>query len=106
MRRLISITNTLDWGCEHSDADVESYDAACADAVRDAFPGVEVTCGSRQISRARVIVTTRGEDGRIDASHATSEEESHIEESVQEILQRVWEDGNFWTPESESVGGE
>jgi hypothetical protein len=101
--RAIVVRDTLDWGCDRSLDDVATYETVLAEAIAEAFPGTSVEVSCEQRYGLLVIVTTRGEDGRIDASLPTSAEESEIEASVHEIRQSVWDEGRFWTGEAPSV---
>jgi hypothetical protein len=94
----IRLDDCTDWGnVDATDDDRAAYEQAVANAIGEAYPVAEVIVQCVQRASPRVIVTTRGEDGRILHDDSTSEEEAAIEAAVLDIARTVWDAGEFWT---------
>lgn len=92
----IRLIDTTDWGCEYTSKDLAAYEEAIVEAIRGYCPTAQIEVSSEHRHDARVIVTTRHEDGRIDARLKTAREEQAIEETVLQVRRDVWDNGTFW----------
>lgn len=92
----IRLIDTTDWGCEYTPEDLAAYEEAIAEAIHAYYPAADVDVSSEHRHVARVIVTTRHEDGRIDTRLKTAREEQAIEETVLQVRRDVWDNGTFW----------
>jgi len=94
--RSIRLDSTLDWGCEHTDADLAAYEQAVVDAIAQVYPGTRITVQSVQIASPRCVVTTRDTAGRILTDDATSRDEEDVAEGALAVAAEVWDRGEFW----------
>ena len=81
----ISITGSVDWGCEHTIADTEAFQAAVEAAVSAAFPDFAVEYDEGLVVSLQVHV-----------EGATTREAEVIVEAVRELHNAVWDAGEFW----------
>lgn len=97
LRLRIELDDTLDWGCDHTDADICAYEDAVTNAIQAAYPDAAVTveCANRHTPPA--YVSGRDKAGR----YLSSKNAATIERHVLDVARDVWDAGDFWPREGE-----
>ena len=93
----LTITHVIErdgFGGEETDADVDAYCQAVADAISLVYPGADVSCEAGLSRRTEIggDISDKLDDVEIDG----------IRTACREAAAAVWEDGEFWT----EAGGE
>ena len=93
---LITVLDTSDWGCEHTAEDTAAYEQACADAIAEAYPTAEIGVECQHRFSRKILVISRNDEGKIDASVDASAADEAIVDACDEICRSVWDQGFFW----------